>query len=289
MASASKAGMKAPSYGGHGMPGRGAVEPLEGFSHLVLEVSDLDRSERFYREVIGLDPVGRAVLAEPEPHSVLRLNTGQLLVLIQVERPEPRRKNSASIHHAFLLTMEQYREAEDRFRAAGHDIGDTRRQFRAKGEYSMDIFDPDGHRWQVQAYGEDGQEWIASEAGVVRCGPASKFAVGSVTTFADGNFFLVRDRSGFLALSRWCRHMNGKLSYQAEHWRFWCAFHGATYDLEGTHTGHLPEVRPLWTLPITIDADGIVLVDTTGPREREDGEAPCYTPAPDAATSAAAK
>src|SRR5687768_1223879 len=60
-----------------------------GFSHLVLEVADLDRSEAFYREVVGLDVLGRGLMAEPGPHSLLRMNTGQLLVLVQVEKPIP--------------------------------------------------------------------------------------------------------------------------------------------------------------------------------------------------------
>ncbi len=276
----SKAATKAPAYGGHGMPGRGAVEPLEGFSHLVFEVADLERSERFYRDVIGLDLVGYDVLAEPSPHLVLRTAIGQLLVLLQVDTPEPRRPNTASIHHAFLLTMDEYRAAEERFRAAGHEVADTRKQFRSRGEYSMDIYDPDGHRWQVQAYGDEGHEAI-SGTGVVRCGPLAKFPVGSVTTFGEANFFLVRDERGFLALSRWCRHLNGKLSHQPEHWRFWCSFHGATYDLEGGHTGHLPDIPPLRMHPVSIDPDGTVLVDTTVLVERDPGERPHCVPAPE--------
>lgn len=284
----SKAAMKAPSYGGHGMPGRGAVEPLEGFSHLVFEVADLDRSERWYREIVGLDLVGRDLLAEPHPHSVLRMNTGQLLVLIQVDEPEPIRPNSSSIHHALLLTMEEYREALARFQAAGYDISDSRRQFRARGEYSTDIFDPDGHRWQVQAYSDEAHELFKPGVGVVDCGPVERYAVGSVTTFGEGNFFLIREPAGFLALSRWCRHMNGKLAYQPEHWRFWCSFHGATYNLEGDHIGHLPNIPPLRMNPVTITGEGRVLVDTDVVIERDDGERPTSTPVPRDLSSPAA-
>ena len=31
---------------------------VEGFSHLVIQVTNLDRSETFYQEVLGLEPVG---------------------------------------------------------------------------------------------------------------------------------------------------------------------------------------------------------------------------------------
>ncbi|HEY4134151.1 MAG TPA: VOC family protein, partial [Alphaproteobacteria bacterium] len=32
---------------------------VDGFSHLVVQVTDLDRSEAFYRDVFGLDIIGR--------------------------------------------------------------------------------------------------------------------------------------------------------------------------------------------------------------------------------------
>ncbi|HLQ31351.1 MAG TPA: VOC family protein [Chloroflexota bacterium] len=263
-------------YGGHGTVNAPGTA-VDGFSHIVLEVKDLERSEQFYQEVIGLDLMGRDLIAEPRPHSLLRLNTGQLIVLTQVAEPVPIRPNTSSIHHALLLTIDQYSQAQERFKAHGYDIGDTREQFRAKGEYSMDIWDPDGHRWQLQAFGEEQHMLIKPDAGVVDCGPADDFEVGSVTTFREGNFFLVRRPEGFLALSRWCRHANGLLSYQREHWRFYCAFHGATYNLEGDHTGHLANIPALRLNPVTIGDRGHVLVDTDVVHEREDGTPPCYT------------
>lgn len=278
------------NYGGHAMPGQ-AEGPYDGFgfSHMVLEVKDVDRSERWYQGVMGLDPVGRGVLAEPRPHSVLKLSTGQLLVLLQTDDPEPRRKNSSSIHHAMLLTMDEYREAQERFTAAGYDIGDTRESFRARGEHSMDIYDPDDHRWQVQAYTDEAHALLKPGAGVVECGPVDKFTLGSVTTFREGNFFLIRAKGGFLALSRWCRHMNGLLSYQREHWRFYCAFHGATYNQQGDHTGHLPNIQPLRINPVTITDEGIVLVDTDTVIERDPEDRPPLTPVPERLVSGVAR
>lgn len=267
---------------GHAAPRADACD-LEGFgfSHLVLEVGDLDRSEAFYRDIVGLDLLGRGLLAEPHPHSVLRMTTGQLLVLLQVDQPTPYRPNSASIHHAFWLTMEQYRAAQARFAAAGFDIGDERAAFRAKGEYSMDIWDPDGHHWQVQTEGPEATELILPGVGVVDCGPVDAFPVGSVTSFGDGNFFLVREEQGFLALSRWCRHRNGLLAHQPEHCRFFCHFHGATFNYQGDHTGHMRGIPPLRANPVTITPDGRVLVDTDTVIERATDEPPTYSPVPE--------
>src|SRR5581483_8141538 len=119
--------------GAHGVPSV-LNSDLEGFgfSHMVLEVSDLDKSEAWYRDVVGLEVMGRDLMPEDRPHSVLRMNSGQLLVLLEVEHAEPRRKNSATIHHAFWLTPEEYKDAQVRFSAAGIDISDERAAFRAR-------------------------------------------------------------------------------------------------------------------------------------------------------------
>src|SRR2546428_11624622 len=152
--------------GAHGLENT-VTSSLEGFgfSHMILEVGDLDRSEQWYRDVVGLEVLGRDLIAEERPHSVLRLNCGQLLVLLEVDKPEPRRPNSLTIHHAFWLTLERYRTAQDRFAAAGIDISDERAAFRAKGEYSMDAWDPDGHHWQVQTHGPEATEIITPGVG----------------------------------------------------------------------------------------------------------------------------
>ncbi len=264
-----------PLYAGHGQrlgptEERGAVER---FSHFVLEVTDLTRSENWYRDIIGMEVLGRNLTSEDQPHSVLQMNTGQLFILVQKERVEPRRPGSSSIHHGFLLTVEQYHRAQERLQRHGYAIGDTRAQFRARGEYSMDANDPDDHRYQIQAYGPEAHEIILAGVGVVDCGPAENYKVGDVKLFKEGNFFLVRVQEGFLALTRWCRHMNGKVVYQRQHWRFWCPFHGQTYDRRGDPLWGHPDVCALRLNPISFSPDGRVLVNTDEVIDRT-----CYRP-----------
>ena len=236
---------------------------VDGFSHLLVQVTDLDRSEKFYQEVLGLDVVGRDLVAEEGPNSLLKMNTGQFVVLVQVPKVEPFRPNSGSIHHAWLLTVEQYKRAQQRLKAIGLSIQDSREAFRALGEFSMDVYDPDGHRYQVQAFSPEARQIIKPSVGKVTCGRIDDFAIGSVTPFNEGNFFLVRLKEGFLALSRWCTHKNGQIHWQKEHWRFYCPFHGATYNRRGEFTGHMDDVRPLRLNPVTIAEDGSVVVDTS--------------------------
>ena len=252
---------------------------VAGINHLLVQVTDLDRSEAFYRDVFGFDPVGRDLVAEDGPNSLLKTNNGQFVLLVKVDKVEPFRRNSMSIHHAFYLTPEQYRAAQERARAAGYDIGDTRAAFRAKGQWSFDMFDPDGHRYQLQAAGPEGSELLKAGRGKVACGRIEDFAVGSVTHFEPGQFFLVRREEGFLALSHWCTHMNGVLRWRPEHWSFYCPFHAATYDRKGLFTGHQKGYPPLRLHPVEIGADGAVLVDTDRLIQRRDFEPGQMTPA----------
>jgi catechol 2,3-dioxygenase-like lactoylglutathione lyase family enzyme len=238
------------------------MEQNLAFSHLVVEVSDLDRSEKFYRDVIGLDMLGRNLVADNRPNSLLAMNTRQRVLLVEVPEVPPYPGSGGSIHHGWLLTPEQFFEARGRLEAAGYDPGvDPRQNFRAVGEYNMDIHDPDGNRFQIQAFGEEGTDILPSGAGVVAIGKVDDFAVGSVTRNGKGRFFLVRDEAGFLAISVWCTHKNGVTVWQKESWHFYCPFHGAKFDQTGCYIGRMG-CAPMRLHPVNIDETGTVLVDT---------------------------
>lgn len=232
------------------------------FSHLVVEVADLDRSEAFYRDVIGLDLLGRNLTADNRPHSLLAMNTRQRVLLVEVGDVPPYPGSGGSIHHGWLLTPEQFALARDRLEAAGYKTGiDPRQNFRAVGEYNMDIHDPDGNRFQIQAFGEEGTDILPSGAGVVDCGKIDDFALGSVTRNGKGRFFLAREEAGFLAISAWCTHKNGITVWQKESWHFYCPFHGAKFDPTGCYVGHMG-CAPMRLHPVNIDETGRVMVDT---------------------------
>lgn len=244
------------NQGGNDMALNGA------FSHLAIEVSDLDRSEAFYRDVIGLDVLGRNLVAENRPNSMLAMNTRQRVLLIEVDEVPPYPASGGSIHHGWLLSIEQFKRARDRLEAAGFKSGiDPRQSFRAVGEYNMDVFDPDGNRFQIQAFGEEGTEVLRSGAGRVVMGTMDEFAVGSVTRHREGRFYLVREEDGFMAISGWCTHKNGLTVWQSESWHFYCPFHGAKYDRAGCYIGHMG-CKPMRLHPVAIDDLGQVSVDT---------------------------
>lgn len=265
--------------------------PAERFSHLMLAVSDVGRSEEWYQEVVGLDLLGRDLTAEERPHSVLRMNTGQLLILVQVPEEEMRTNlgMSTGVHHAFMTTPNQYRRAITRMEEMGFDLVDYRAQFRAYGEFSINFKDPDGHRLQLQCYGLESTEIMPGD-GIVDCGTEDQYRVGAMKPFKAGNFYLVRRKEGFLAISRWCRHLNGLVAYQPKHWQFWCPLHGATYDRDGINEPFPSNEGkdPLRLHPLTFNAEGHILVDTDRVIERTQFELSQVTVPPAAAAAAPA-
>ncbi|MBM2811408.1 MAG: hypothetical protein HW416_2167 [Chloroflexi bacterium] len=86
--------------------------------------------------------------------------------------------------------------------------------------------------------------------------------VGDVKLFKKYDVFVVRLQEGFIAMSRWCRHMNGRVVYERDHWRFRCPYHRAVYDRRGDCTGGQPDLNALWLHPLSISNDGHVLVNT---------------------------
>lgn len=254
------------------------------FSHLVVEVSDLDRAETFYRDVIGLDVLGRNLVADNRPNSLMAMNTRQRVLLVEVPEVPPYPASGGSIHHAWLLTIDQFRQARDRLEAAGFATGiDPRQTFRAVGEYNMDIHDPDGNRFQIQAFGDESEAVIPSGAGVVALGNISEFPVGSVTRHRKGRFYLVHDEAGFLAISVWCTHKNGATVWQKESWYFYCPFHGAKFDTTGCYVGSMG-CKPMRLHPVSIDGDGTISVDTTRFYARNDFDPKQAVPARPGAT-----
>ncbi|MBM2812248.1 MAG: Rieske (2Fe-2S) iron-sulfur domain [Chloroflexi bacterium] len=232
---------------------------VKGFSHLVLEVTDLERAVAWYTDIAGLDTVGYDLTNEDRHHAALQLNTGQMLILVQSDRVE---RGTGGLHHAFMMTPNQYRRMMERVLAAGYDLVDIRAQFRAHGEYSINIVDPDGHRIQFQCNSPEARAIIKPDAGVVDCGPATAYRVGDVKLFKEGDFFLVRRPEGFLAMTRWCTHLNGRIIYQREHWRFYCPYHQSTFDRCGNPIGGEPNLTALRLNAISFSPEGHVLVDT---------------------------
>jgi catechol 2,3-dioxygenase-like lactoylglutathione lyase family enzyme len=78
-----------------------------GVLHFTIPVKDLDRSEKFYTEVMGMEKLRR------NDHMVFMRAGEDCFVLTFSENPiEPNRDNKHDIHSAFLLTAQEYDKAK---------------------------------------------------------------------------------------------------------------------------------------------------------------------------------
>ncbi len=97
--------------------------------------------------------------------------------------------------------------------------------------------------------------------GIFDAGAVDSFAVGSVTPFTQGRFYLVRmPDGGFLALYRKCTHLGCAVPWNPAEGRFVCPCHASAFEMDGTVINP-PAPRPLDRFQVTI-VDGMVKVDT---------------------------
>jgi catechol 2,3-dioxygenase-like lactoylglutathione lyase family enzyme len=92
----------------------------KGVVHFTIPVSDLERSERFYREFLGLETVSRA----PEPFNLVFMKSGEdFVILAKSKTPiNPNPGDERWVHHAFRVADEDYDAARAYLVAKGVPI-----------------------------------------------------------------------------------------------------------------------------------------------------------------------
>jgi len=79
----------------------------QGVLHFTIPVKDLDRSEKFYTEILGMERLRR------NDHMVFMRAGDDPFVLTFSENPiDPNRGDSHEIHHAFRVTADEYDRAK---------------------------------------------------------------------------------------------------------------------------------------------------------------------------------
>ncbi len=125
---------------------------LERLDHFGIEVTDLNRAERFYTQVLGLVVVARL------GDQVLLGCGGQNLALFEVAQPplsaqERRRRISNPLgkgHHAFRVSRDDFLAARERLDAAGVEVEASAHNW---GDHDCLYFlDPDGNLLEVLSY-----------------------------------------------------------------------------------------------------------------------------------------
>jgi catechol 2,3-dioxygenase-like lactoylglutathione lyase family enzyme len=100
------------------------VDPLmpkiKGVAHFSIPVSDVDKSTKFYTEIVGC----KFLSALPNK-SITFLDAGGVCVLL-IKRPAPINKPtlemSDGVHHAFMVDAADYQSTLDSLRANGVEI-----------------------------------------------------------------------------------------------------------------------------------------------------------------------
>lgn len=131
-----------------------------GLSQLELEVTDLERSEAFYRNVFGLKVLGREQDALGHETSCLQLHSGQWLVLHKVDKLSERSSANYRFegqHYAFFTpttdTLKLFREAVAREGGKVDALEQT--QVRSTTAHGLYFTDYDGNPLQLQVEGSE--------------------------------------------------------------------------------------------------------------------------------------
>jgi len=93
---------------------------IKGVAHFSIPVSDVDRSTKFYTEIVGCK-----FLNQTPDKGITFLDAGGVCLLL-IKRPAPIVKGplemSNGVHHAFMIGASEYQAAVDALRAKGVEI-----------------------------------------------------------------------------------------------------------------------------------------------------------------------
>ncbi len=119
---------------------------MDGISHLVIEVSDLKRSEEFYHDILGFELLGQDQIPNCGRNSVLGCASGQWLILS--ESAEPRSLAETGVHQAYGM-LPSDREGVAKKLAERSIVVHRYKEDRPAEEGDNFYFhDPDGNRIQ---------------------------------------------------------------------------------------------------------------------------------------------
>lgn len=126
---------------------------VSGISHLVLEVSDLQRGEEFYREILGFEILGRDRWPDAGRNSLLATAGDQHVILSESAAPATLRESG--VHQAYRAARASRDAIAKKLAAHGTEIFHYKEDRPAEAEDNFYCHDPDGNRLQLVISNED--------------------------------------------------------------------------------------------------------------------------------------
>jgi catechol 2,3-dioxygenase-like lactoylglutathione lyase family enzyme len=122
---------------------------LEGIDHVALAVRDVERSARWYQDVLGLSRIHREVWGS-FPAVVGVGTTALALFPVASDRPDgpPGRETICVRHVAFRVDRRNFERAQAELRARGIELEFQDHQI----AHSIYLRDPDGHQLEITTY-----------------------------------------------------------------------------------------------------------------------------------------
>ncbi|HWP60886.1 MAG TPA: VOC family protein [Candidatus Acidoferrales bacterium] len=142
---------------------------MDGMSHIVIEVSDLKRSEDFYR-LLGFKPLGSDRVPECGRNAVFGTACGQRVILS--ESREPRTLPETGVHQAYRVTRARRDAIAKRLLAGDVTVHDYKEDRPAEAGDNFYFYDPDGNRIQLVAAGTDaadGETILGIDHAAIEC------------------------------------------------------------------------------------------------------------------------
>ncbi len=120
---------------------------IEGVTHWSIPVNDLEESEKFYGDLLGLEARGRLGNSMMSCFSVGQNN----ILLCQREHPTDGEVEESRVHHSLTVTPETFEKACKVFREQQVDV--TGIVYRANGFFTgreLYFTDPSGNRLELR-------------------------------------------------------------------------------------------------------------------------------------------
>jgi catechol 2,3-dioxygenase-like lactoylglutathione lyase family enzyme len=119
---------------------------IQGLSHLVITVGDLDAAVAFYRDGLGMACLGRDIGTEDASHAVMAAGDDKVILVADADLPD---YSATGVHQAYRISAAGRTQATERLGALGFKIETYFENRAAEAGDNFYIFDPAGNRVQL--------------------------------------------------------------------------------------------------------------------------------------------